>query len=113
MLSGTYLFAYNGVEIKEDDHAPFAAAGYEVYDGNGEVNGVVSTSVEGETSRNQPSSGTYIVNSDCTGTGRYTDGTHYDLFIAPDGSMFTFVLTNPGFVVAGFELQRTAKWVSE
>jgi hypothetical protein len=30
--------------------------GYEVYDGNGEVNGVVSTSVEGETSRNQPSS---------------------------------------------------------
>jgi hypothetical protein len=86
---------------------------YEVYDGNGEVNGVVSTSVEGETSRNQPSSGTYIVNSDCTGTGRYTDGTHYDLFIAPDGSMFTFVLANPGFVVAGFELQGTAKRVSD
>jgi hypothetical protein len=85
--------------------------GYEVYDGNGEVNGLVSTSMEGETSRNQPSSGTYIINSDCT--GRHTDGTYYDLFIAPDGSMFTFVLTNPGFVVSGFEMQGTAKRVSD
>jgi hypothetical protein len=115
-LRGTYLFAYDGVEIKEDhhDHAPFAVAGYEVYDGNGEVDGVVSTSVEGEISRNKPTSGTYSVNDDCTGTVSYMGrGTHYDLFIAPDGSMFTFVQTNPGVVASGFELQSVARRVSD
>jgi hypothetical protein len=115
-LRGTYLFAYDGIEIKEGHHAhaPFAVAGYEVYDGNGEVNGVVSTSVEGPISHNKPTSGTYSVNNDCTGTVSYTGrGTHYDLFIAPDGSMFTFVQTNPGVVASGFELQSVAKRISD
>jgi hypothetical protein len=36
-----------------------------------------------------------------------------DLFIAPDGSMYTFVQTNPPEVVAsGFELRATAKRVA-
>jgi hypothetical protein len=112
-LRGTYLFAYDGIEIKENDHAPFAVAGYEVYDGNGEINGVASTSVEGEISSNESISGTYTVNDDCTGTLRYTDGTQYDQFIAPDGSVFTFVQTNPGVVGSGFELQGTAKRVGD
>ena len=112
-LHGTYLFAYDGIEIKENDHAPFAVAGYEVYDGNGEVNGVASTSVEGEISSNESFSGTYSVNDDCTGTVRYTDGMQYDQFIAPDGSVFTFVQTNPGVVASGFELQGTAKRVGD
>jgi hypothetical protein len=35
------------------------------------------------------------------------------MFIAPDGSMFTFVRTNPEFVSSGFELRGTAKRVGE
>jgi hypothetical protein len=114
-LHGTYLFAYDGVEITENDHghAKFATAGYEVYDGNGEVNGVATTSVEGEISSNEPFSGTYTVNDDCTGTVSYTDGIQVDQFIAPDGSMLTFVQTNPGVVASGFELQGTAKRVGD
>jgi hypothetical protein len=47
--AGAYLFIYNdGVEIGENDHALFAVAGYEEHDGNGEVKGVASASVEGE-----------------------------------------------------------------
>src|SRR5918999_2930715 len=67
-LHGTYLFAYEGVEIKENnhDHAPFAVAGYEVFAGKGNVNSVFSLSVEGEVSRNESVSGTYTVNEDCT-----------------------------------------------
>jgi hypothetical protein len=38
-LEGTYLFAQNGVEIKGDEQRPFALAGYDVFDGNGEVKG--------------------------------------------------------------------------
>jgi hypothetical protein len=113
-LHGTYLFAYQGVEIKDNDHhVPFATAGYEVYDGEGNSNGVATTSVEGEVPRKETFSGTYTVNEDCTGTSSYTDGTHYDDFIAPDGSMLTFVQTDPGFVAAAYELQGTAKRVGD
>jgi hypothetical protein len=113
-LDGTYLFAYDGFEIKGNEKVPFASAGYEVYDGNGNVKGVASTNVNGKVTRNEPFSGTYTVKADCTGTSTYTDGTRYDEFIAPDGSMFTWVQTKPPeFVTAAVELRGTAKRVGE
>ena len=113
-LDGTYLFAQNGVELKGDDQRPFALAGYEVFDGNGKVKGVDSSNFNGEITRNERFSGTYSVNADCTGTATYSDGTRYDQFIAPDGSILTFVLTKPSEgVTLAFELQVTAKRVGE
>jgi len=35
------------------------------------------------------------------------------MFVAPDGSMFTFVETDPGVVFSGFELRGTAKRVGD
>ena len=32
-LRGTYLFAFDGVDITGGDQVPFAAAGYDVFDG--------------------------------------------------------------------------------
>src|SRR5215213_380214 len=112
-LKGTYLFAQNGVEIKGNDQRPFALAGYDVFDGNGEVKGLASANFNGKITRNEPLSGTYSVKANCTGTFTFTNGTRYDQFIAPDGSMFTFVRTNPEFVSSGFELRGTAKRVGE
>ncbi len=113
-LDGRYLFGYDGFVIKGNDQVPFALSGYEVYYGNGHVKGVASTNVNGKVTRNEPFSGTYTVKADCTGTVTYTDGTQFDQFIAPDGSMFTFVQTKPSeFVTAGFEQQGTAKRVGD
>jgi hypothetical protein len=112
-LHGTYLFAQNGVEIKGNDQRPFAIAGYDVFDGNGEVKGVSSGNFNGKITRNEPLPGTYSVKANCTGTITFTNGTRYDMFIAPNGSMFTFVRTNPEFVSSGFELRGTAKRVGE
>ena len=112
-LKGTYLFAQNGVEIKGNEQRPFAIAGYDVFDGNGEVKGRASGNSNGETFRNSSLSGTYSVKANCTGTVTFRDGTRYDMFIAPDGSKFAFVRTNPEFVSAGFELRGTAKRVGE
>jgi hypothetical protein len=113
-LDGTYLFANDGVEIKGNDQLPFALAGYDVYDGNGKVNTVFSRNVNGKITRNVSLSGTYTVKADCTGTLTFADGTRYDLFIAPDGSKFTFVQTKPSeLVTAAFELRGTAKRVGE
>ena len=112
-LEGTYLFAQNGVEIKGNDQRPFAIAGYDVFDGNGEVKGLASGNFNGKITRNEPLPGTYTLKTNCTGTLTFTNGTRYDIFIAPDGSMFTFVRTNPEIVSAGFEVRGSAKRVGE
>jgi len=111
-LEGTYLFAQNGVEIKGNDQRPFAIAGYDVFDGQGEVKGLASANFNGKITRNESGSGTYSVKGDCTGTLTFGSGTRFDLFIAPDGSQLTFVQTKPSEdVAAGFEPRGSAKRV--
>jgi len=112
-LHGRYLFAQNGVEIKGNDQRPFAIAGYDVFNGNGKVKGHASANFNGKITRKEPLPGTYTVKANCTGTLTFTNGTRYDIFIAPDGSMFTFVHTNPELVSAGVEQRGTAKRVGE
>jgi hypothetical protein len=113
-LKGTYLFAFNGVDIKgNSDQRPFAIAGYDVFDGNGEVKGVASSNFNGEVTRKDPFSGTYTVKANCTGTVAYRDGPQIDAFIAPDGSKIAFVRTDPESVGAGIDSQVTAKRVGE
>jgi hypothetical protein len=111
-LHGRYLFAYDGVVIQEKDEVPIAAAGHQVFDGNGKHRGVSSISFNGEINRKHSFSGTYKVKADCTGTTT-TPGSHSDLFIAPDGSMFTWVYTDPGVVASGSELRGTAERVGD
>ena len=113
-LEGTYLFAYDGFVIKDNEKVPFASSGYEVYDGNGHTKGVSTLNVNGKVTSKETFSGTYTVKADCTGSSTYTDGTRYDDFIAPDGSKLTYVQTKPSKVVlAGDEHQVTAKRVGD
>ena len=56
-LKGTYLFAQNGVEIKGNEQRPFAIAGYDVFDGNGEVKGLASGNFNGQTFVTSPALG--------------------------------------------------------
>jgi hypothetical protein len=116
-LKGTYLFAQNGVEIKGNEQRPFALAGFDVFDGDGGVKGVASGNFNGEVFRKDPFTGTYTVKANCTGTvtfrgvgGATTQG---DIFIAPDGSKFAFVGTDPESVGASIDEQVTAKRVGE
>jgi len=113
-LDGTYLFANDGVDISGNKQVPFAAAGYDVFDGNGKIDSVASINFNGQVVRKVHASGTYTVKADCTGTVTFAgpDDPRLDLFIAPDGSKFTQVGTSPSEVVAsGFELRATAKRV--
>ena len=113
-LHGTYLFADDGFVIKDNEKVPFASSGYEVYDGNGHTKGVSTLNVNGKITSKETFSGTYTVKADCTGSSTYSDGTHYDDYIAPDGSMLTYVQTKPSKVVlAGDEQQVTAKRVGD
>ena len=112
-LDGTYLFAHDGVVTRGPDKGPFAFAGYDVFDGNGKVDTVFSANFGGQIFRKEHATSTYTVKADCTGTITPTNGSQSDLFIAPDGSMFTFVQTDPSSVTSGVELQGTAKRVGD
>jgi hypothetical protein len=113
-LDGTYLFAHDGVVPEGPDKGPFANAGYDVFDGNGKVDTVVSGNANGKITRKAHFSSTYTVKADCTGTITSADGSQSDVFIAPDGSKFTFVQIKPkSSVTSGFELRGTAERVGD
>jgi hypothetical protein len=114
-LHGTYLFANDGVDVTGNKQVPFAAAGYDVYDGNGKIDSVASVNFNGQVSRKVHASGTYMVKADCTGTVTFAgpDAPRLDVFVAPDGSKFTQVgISPPEAVSSGFELRATAKRVA-
>ena len=111
-LHGTYLLAYDGVDVKGKDQGPFAIAGKDTYNGNGKVKAVVSANFNGDVVRQAVFTGTYTVKANCTGTVTYGPTEALDVFVAPDGSMFTFVqIKTPQEVTSGIELQGTAKRV--
>jgi hypothetical protein len=93
-LHGTYLFRDQGVD---ETGNTFAGAGYEYFDGNGNIYGVFSHHDHGASSAHYlPYNATYTVNADCTGRSIYpVFDSEYDLFIDPHGHRFTWVLTEP------------------
>ena len=112
-LRGTYNFATESTQISgTPPNGAFAYAGFVTYDGRGTDHEVYTISAAGEVSRLVTETGTYHVNSNCTGSETDTAagvGTqHYDEFISPDGSQFAYIQTDAGIVSAG-TLTRTGK----
>ena len=77
ILRGTYVQTGTGVITAPPDQAgPFANVGTLIFDGNGGLTGALVVSSNGSSSQ-ATETGTYTVNSDCTGT--------YTVQIAPFG----------------------------
>lgn len=113
-LRGTYLFSLVGFTVTGTGSDPFAIGGQDVYDGHGHVRSVFTSSTNGKITRFIRSTGNYTVNPDCTGSVSFSGGTTTgDLFIAPDGSQYVFVHTNPGTVAAELDQRVTARRVSD
>ena len=113
-LNGRYVFTVAGFQITKRDQVPFAVAGTEVFDGHGNLRGVISQSMNGTITRHVSITGTYTVNHDCTITETVTvPGAvlHFDQFTTNDGSVFTFIETDPGIVASGFETRGTGQRV--
>ena len=113
-LRGTYLFSFVGFTVSGTGHGPFAIGGQDVYDGHGHVRSVFTSSTNGKITRFIRTTGKYTVNPDCTGSVSFSGGTTTgDLFIAPDGSQYVFVHTNPGTVAAELDQRVTARRVDD
>lgn len=86
-------------------NGPFAYSGFVYYDGKGHDHDVYTISAAGQVSRLVREAGRYHVNADCIETEIDTAagvGTqHYDQFVSPDGSQFSFIQTDRGIVSAG------------
>ena len=95
-LKGTYTYSTQG----SSGGSPFAEAGMETYDGNGNIAGLGSSS---DSQSNQPYAGTYTINSDCSGTLVYSGDIRYNIYIKPDGISFTYIDTSAGSVLVGEE----------
>lgn len=95
-LKGRYLFSASGKDAGND----FSFAGSEQFDGNGTI--TTKQSVNGSSAIIHIT-GTYTLDSDCTGSSSYSDNTHYNLFVSPDGSIFNYIQTDPGAIIAGEE----------
>jgi hypothetical protein len=76
----------------------------EVYDGRGSMSVVASfNSVPGGVYSFQTTRLNYTVNANCTGVLSGSNGKYADIFVAPDGSSFTFVSNVAGQQISGVE----------
>jgi hypothetical protein len=90
----------------------FASGGTAIFDGRGEVAGVVSESNVGRIEQGTRYEGTYELGSTCTGSAtlfvHHPGGGHlhhFDLVPLDGGDALALVATDPGFVFA-FSMQR-------
>jgi hypothetical protein len=112
-LRGTYVYRDHGVYSNTGKQ--FAGAGREYFDGNGNIRrGKLTFNDDGAVGRDS-FRGTYEVNPDCTGHSTYPGNPdyEYDLYIHPEGDMFTWVQVKPegSEVVSAVEERVTLKRV--
>jgi uncharacterized protein (TIGR03437 family) len=99
-LTGPYAYANAGFNISTSGIIPEADSGLYTSDGNGHISGTDARIV----------TGSYSVNSDCTGSAILTDApgnsTNLDLFVAEGGAQVQFIQTDSGVVLSGSARQQ-------
>jgi hypothetical protein len=105
VLKGTYIIVCNGVQGAKASH--FSFSGLEHFHADGTSNGVSTYADKDNILRKVLFTATYTVNPDCSGTYRSIDEngtvTNLDIYVARDGSEFSYIFTDPGFVDSGLE----------
>ncbi len=83
-LTGTYVYSFQG----DRGGQPFASSGLLSFNGAGQLTGILTDS---DTRQQASTTGTYIVNSDCSGTLTLVTGTKSNIYLSPLGDVFRFV----------------------
>jgi hypothetical protein len=108
-LKGTYVFGFTSWTILAGKAEPVALGGFDIFDGAGTGTGVITLNSNGVVVYNNlPSTSTYTIKSDCTGTIVFKDGkslVHDNVYLSPSGDEFTSVGTDKGSVSATTEVR--------
>jgi hypothetical protein len=106
-LRGSYVFSATGFNIVGGVPQPKAIVEVLVFQGDGTVDVAAATvSLNGVIMRSLPSSGSYTVEEDCTGTITL-NGPTFDIFLSKDGDQISLIQTNPNTVFEGLATRRS------
>ena len=98
VMNGTYVMSATGTIVGV---GPVTVVGVVTYDGLGNGSATSTQSVNGTIYKGVMATATFTVNRDCTGSKSFSDGSHYDFVITPDGNTITWIETDPGVVISG------------
>jgi hypothetical protein len=99
-LSGAYMSMGGGTIVGV---GPITFIGTIYFDGKGGIVNPFTASIAGSILR-ASATGTYTINSDCSGTDTLTVGANnmaYDIRVSPDGSKVDYIETDSGTVASG------------
>jgi hypothetical protein len=101
---GSYGYTLSGWIFATAGSYPFADAGSLTFDGKENISGTSTYSLDG-TIQPRTLTGTYSVNTNCTGTATVTDSlgniTHLNLTVVANGQSMQFVQTDSNTVISG------------
>jgi hypothetical protein len=106
-LKGSYGLALNGFFYDPDGfQGVYASAGLAVADGNGAITGSDTVNLDGTPTRGRQFTGTYTINSDCTGTTSLKDASgnviaNLDLVITNGGKDVALVDSDTDTILSG------------
>jgi hypothetical protein len=104
-LRGPYIFSATGFNIVGGVQQPKAIVEVIAFHGDGTLDVSAATvSLNGVIIRSLPSSGTYTVEDDCTGTVTL-NGPTFDIFLSKHGNDISMIQTNPNTVFQGLALK--------
>jgi hypothetical protein len=110
-LKGQYLFAAHGTLsgvaagiFMVPEGSVSEAAGYSLYNGDGTGTDYLTFTINGVNQNvTSPTSFTYTLKSDCTGTRTVSTGPSFNIFAAFDGDGLSSIATTPGFAESDYE----------
>jgi hypothetical protein len=106
-LRGSYVFSATGFNIVGGIQQPKAIVEVIAFNGDGTLDVPAATvSLNGVIIRSLPSSGTYAVEDNCSGTITL-NGPTFDIFLSPDGDDISMIQTNPNTVFQGLATRRS------
>jgi hypothetical protein len=106
-LRGSYVFSATGFNIVGGIPQPKAIVEVIAFHGDGTLDVSAATvSLNGAIIRSLPSSGTYTVADDCTGTVTL-NGPTFDIFLSKRGDDISMIQTNPNTVFQGLATRRS------
>ena len=104
-LNGSFGYTNTGTILAGPDAGPFGGVGRQTFDGKGNTQATATVSVNGNIFQ-VTIKGTYVVNSDCTGSmiltvtaGPETYINHVDLVVVHGDAEFHAINTDPGIVL--------------
>jgi hypothetical protein len=100
-LHGSYIYSADGFVAQNTGlFKPIAEAGVYTFDGAGELT-TTNTISSGGTIVPRTDTGTYSVNSDCTGSVSLTHGVTFNFAVSRSGSEMRFVVSTPSVSAMG------------